>query len=377
MRLYFKKSTRVFVLFSLLLVLCITSCDSKNYNFYIPEIPFESGLEELGSAPNSNIKHQFELFKYQYILNFSINKDEYLQTTRLPKTIKVKEGEELSAKEFYDLFLDDKNDVNVLIDIIDKLSKRSIGTDFDLVQVLVNFVQSIPYEEAKKQKYPIETLYLMKGDCSDKSILLAKLLDLAGFNVCLFEFKNAKHMAVGIATDDNSEAYRLGYIYIESTGYNRIGNIPDEFVGGIKINEEPVIITINEDYHPISGFKALKKMYTKIEKKYGAHYFNTTLQGKIIIEDIFNKNLELKSIKRGIELKRNEIAVLENKISQNNCSGVLDEKKFNLCSSLNKSINKQIVLSNKLIENYNLKNNSINNKISLLNTINKSNYIKN
>ena len=116
---------------------------------------------------------------------YLLKKKLFVRTCQLPKTISVQEGDQLSSQEYYDLFLHDDNDIIILNDILDQINNRAIGTDFDQVQVIVNFVQSIPYEEAINQKYPIETLYSNKGDCSDKSILPAKLLDLSGFDVCL------------------------------------------------------------------------------------------------------------------------------------------------------------------------------------------------
>ena len=270
-------------LLGVLMVFCLFSCNSSNnYSFIVPELPFEDAYEELGYKEHSNLNYKFELFKYEYKLNLWIEKEMFEKASLLPKTIEIKENEKLSSKVFYDLFLNDESDVPVLTDILSAIDNRSVGSDFDRVQVIVNFVQSIPYEEAKAQKYPIETLYLSKGDCSDKSILLAKLLDLAGFDVCLFVYDKAQHMAVGIATDDPSEAYKSRYIYIESTGYSKIGEIPVEFEGGIKIEEEPEILTFKEGNSPISGFAALKKSYQLIEKKYGENYFITSKKGKIL-----------------------------------------------------------------------------------------------
>lgn len=361
----------------ILLVLLISSCESNSHEFYVTEIPFKSGFEELGNPKHANLKYDFELFKYEYVINLFIDNNKYNKTTLLPKTMLVNEGEELSSEKFYDLFLHDKNDELVLIDIIDQINQRSIGKDFDLVQLLVNFVQSIPYEEAKSQKYPIETLFLNKGDCSDKSVLLAKLLSLAGYKTCLFVYKNAKHMAVGIASDDSSTAYRLGYIYIESTGYNPIGDIPKEFVGGVKINEEPIIVDIQEGEFPIGGFSNLKKMYKSVEIKYGKDYFNTTKKGKILLESISKLALELKSINKLLDKKYKEVKIIEHSFIDSNCEGVLETEKYNKCLSIQKSLNKKNAEFNKLVSRFNINNNTRNRNIQLLNEINRNNYIKN
>jgi hypothetical protein len=188
MKIIINKGKRIhnYFYFTLLFLLLLFSCKSNDeYEFFVPSIPFEDGYEELGDNASSNLKYKFELFKFEYVLNLAIEKELFVRTCQLPKTISVQEGDQLSSQEYYDLFLHDDNDIIILNDILDQINNRAIGTDFDQVQVIVNFVQSIPYEEAINQKYPIETLYSNKGDCSDKSILPTKLLDLSGFDVCL------------------------------------------------------------------------------------------------------------------------------------------------------------------------------------------------
>lgn len=377
MVLNFNKRNSFFYLFSILLVVSLFSCESKDHDFFVPKIPLKSGFEELGNNKHSNLKYNFELFKYEYIINLFVDKKIYKQTASLPKTIMVKEGEKLSSKKFYNLFLHDKKDAAILKNILNQINKRSIGKDFDIVQVIVNFVQSIPYEEAKQQKYPIETLYLNKGDCSDKSILLAKLLDLAGFNTCLFVFKKAKHMAVGIETDEPTAAYRSGYIYVESTGYNPIGDIPSEFAGGIKIDEEPEILTITKGRYHVSGFKKLKKMYKAVERKYGEDYFITSKKGKMILEEISISDTRLKSLKNSLSEKHKEKIRLEKIFVDNNCSGVLGKEKYKFCLSVNDSLNNKNIEYNKLVDRFNKQNDIRNKKVQMINEINKSNYIKN
>ena len=85
--------------------------------------------------------YKFELYKFEYVLNLSIEKKLFVRTCQLPKTISVQEGDQLSSQEYYDLFLHDDNDIIILNDILDQINNRAIGTDFDQVQVIVNFVQ--------------------------------------------------------------------------------------------------------------------------------------------------------------------------------------------------------------------------------------------
>ena len=371
---------RLYIIVFFSTLLSCTGSSSIVNDFYVPDIPFMEGNEILDMGVGQ-YEYNFELFKYQYKLGLEIQEDLIQNTLQKPKTIQVYEHENLSDEEFtqkfYAQFLNDDYDVETLENILTILSSREIGTDFDLVQVIVSFVQAIPYEEAADQKYPLETLYLNKGDCSDKSVLLGKLLSIAGYDVCLFVYEKAKHMSVGLKVDESSDYYHNNYIYIESTGYNPIGDIPKEFAGGIKIEEEPIVVYLEDGDYEISGFNDLKQLYNSIEETYGNNYFNTTIEGKIIIEELLTVKNNLDSLQSINNDTENQITKLKNDYQRFNCDVQItemnQEKCFEIQEPLNVSIeeyNGNIPLINNLISAYNQ-------KIDNLNRINKSNYIKN
>jgi len=371
---------RLYIIVFFSTLLSCTGSSSIVNDFYVPDIPFMEGNEILDMGVGQ-YEYNFELFKYQYKLGLEIQEDLIQNTLQKPKTIQVYEHENLSDEEFtqkfYAQFLNDDYDVETLENILTILSSREIGTDFDLVQVIVSFVQAIPYEEAADQKYPLETLYLNKGDCSDKSVLLGKLLSIAGYDVCLFVYEKAKHMSVGLKVDESSDYYHNNYIYIESTGYNPIGNIPKEFAGGIKIEEEPIVVYLEDGDYEISGFNDLKQLYNSIEETYGNNYFNTTIEGKIIIEELLTVKNNLDSLQSINNDTENQITKLKNDYQRFNCDVQITEMNqeecFEIQEPLNVSIeeyNGNIPLINNLISAYNQ-------KIDNLNRINKSNYIKN
>ena len=371
---------RLYIIVFFSTLLSCTGSSSIVNDFYVPDIPFMEGNEILDMGVGQ-YEYNFELFKYQYKLGLEIQEDLIQNTLQKPKTIQVYEHENLSDEEFtqkfYAQFLNDDYDVETLENILTILSSREIGTDFDLVQVIVSFVQAIPYEEAADQKYPLETLYLNKGDCSDKSVLLGKLLSIAGYDVCLFVYEKAKHMSVGLKVDESSDYYHNNYIYIESTGYNPIGNIPKEFAGGIKIEEEPIVVYLEDGDYEISGFNDLKQLYNSIEETYGNNYFNTTIEGKIIIEELLTVKNNLDSLQSINNDTENQITKLKNDYQRFNCDVQITEMNqeecFEIQEPLNVSIeeyNGNIPLINNLISAYNQ-------KINNLNRINKSNYIKN
>ena len=355
--------------FLLILFISLNSCKSnEDYflnDFFVPEIPLLESEENISNNEN-NEGHSFELFKHTYTINIDIDKEETSYLNDLPKTLQVEanSSEKDFNQEFYDMFFQDDYDIEVLEDILNKLKERETGIQFDIVQVLVSFVQSIPYKEAAPQKYPLETLLFNNGDCSDKSVLLAKLLYLAGYDTCLFIYEEAKHMAVGLKIDDSSLAYIEDYIYIESTGYHPIGSIPSEFAGGVKIKEEPQVIKVgyNQGYF-ISGFNELRQLYKGLEDSYGEQYFNSNKEGKILLENIALERKKIDSMNIYLTDTANKIEYLKTN----------DQTSFNKIDSINT-----------LINDYNLNTVSLNDRINILNDqiervnlLNRANYIKN
>jgi len=122
--------------------------------------------------------------------------------------------------------------------------------------VLISLVQAIPYVIGTHEKYPIETLMLGHGDCSDKSTLLKKLLSLCGVNSALLLYEGLKHMALGVAVPSGSEGHMVkGYAFMECTRPFVVGNEPRELVGGgSPLDEEAELLLSDPSLSPWSGY---------------------------------------------------------------------------------------------------------------------------
>jgi hypothetical protein len=159
----------------------------------------------------------------------------------------------------------------------------------DRAAIIISFVQHIPYDQVKSSKissnitagiyYPYETIYLDKGVCSDKSILMAYLLDKLGYDVVLFAWDQPQpgHMAVGIKCDRPYDFAGSGYAFIESTSPSIPTYVPGESVGGFTITPDPAIIHVPS----LTGSYSTGKLdlsqeyqdsqeYTALEKRGGA-----------------------------------------------------------------------------------------------------------
>lgn len=369
----------------LLLFICCYGCSSSSSlveDFFVPEIPFP--IENI-DLDNENLfgeirDYEFSLFKTKFNFKLSLDEEEYDAIKYISKESGIKSGDGIRQDQ-YDVFIYDNSDEEIINDILSTIKNREGRLDYDIVQILVSFVQSIEYDKkADLPKYTLETLNLNKGDCDDKSILLSKLLSYAGYETCLFIYEKGQHMAVGLKIDDDSSAYRDGFVYIETTGNSPIGKVPEEFAGGISIlDEEPVILYVDVvgSNYQINGFNELKKFYNDVEEIYGSDYFNNSFEGKVLIEKIGTIKKKANQMKGLMDLEEIKIKKIKTKINAlGGCTGTLEKNLYDLCLPLNDSLKTIIDNYNTLVKKINSVNSDLNILISDYNNLNIDNYIK-
>jgi hypothetical protein len=184
------------------------------------------------------------------------------------KYYKVKRWIITSSPDIYSIYITHPVDDSDLKVVAYTLAIIADKKGYDLKQhamLIIDFVRSLPYISdldstglVENPRFPTETLVDMEGDCEDSSFLLAQLLQLTGFNVCLLTSKN--HCAVGISvTPDKYPYYEYNgkkYYYIESTSSNinyQIGQIPPIFkyedFTVVPLNPRPLLLIKLENIH--------------------------------------------------------------------------------------------------------------------------------
>lgn len=144
----------------------------------------------------------------------------------------------------YTVYVTNPADDLYLDNLVNKFQEARVSNGLSqnqMVEMVVSFVQSIPYVDdivgtgqEEYPKYPIETLYEQSGDCEDKSILMASLLEKLGYSVVLLVLPN--HMAVGVKGDSSLPGTYITYqgeryYYLETTSEDwEIGDVPSEVV---------------------------------------------------------------------------------------------------------------------------------------------------
>lgn len=143
-------------------------------------------------------------------------------------------------------WVNDPYNLLYLREVVNALKDMASGMNrYDAAQLALSMVQSLPYHVVNPPQMASQTL-IEGGDCDAKSVLLASLLKLMGYDVALLYYDRGTmgsatgHMQVGIALDDKELPGGGGYKYILYGGKKYY--IMEGTVKGWKIGESPVSV---------------------------------------------------------------------------------------------------------------------------------------
>ncbi|MCK4332475.1 MAG: hypothetical protein KAV40_02725 [Thermoplasmatales archaeon] len=188
--------------------------------------------------------------------------------------------ERLDSEDYAAYVFDRYDDhyINLIAGIL--LSLTEASKDVEIINFVASFVQHLKYAEDDSQqdypRYPIESLKDSKGDCEDKAMLTASILDSMGYDVSLLKLPD--HVAVGVHLDESAtifDYYIEEYYFLETTSTGWIlGKIPPE-------HEDRSNVTI----YPISTRPLLIHSWkdaTRYSSSDGADY----IKMKIVVENL-------------------------------------------------------------------------------------------
>lgn len=243
---------------------------------------------------------------YEIIIEYDTSYFEYFEG--MSRNVRV--GSDVSNEEgdlaFYEMFLSDSNDGEVLDQLVEHIVQISLDSK-EQIQLAVTLVQTeVDYDHEKLNSkgnwnvyYPLETLIWKKGVCSDKSLLLGKLLVKLDYKICFFLFEENNHMALGIKTSTNG-FFNSGFEYIETTGVFPIGDIPmttpEQRLD--LMSEEPIVIV--PKYNGVKSFQnymELREDYADLEEQFGSVYLYSSANGRKKLIDLYFKRKEISKLK--------------------------------------------------------------------------------
>lgn len=237
-------------------------------------------------------------------------------------------------EEYYGMFVTENEKDNSIMEVLDLIieqGRKNKLSDDEMVELVVAFVQSIPYDEKKAANisartgnetmdYPYEVLFENSGVCSDKSFLAMMLIRKLDYGAAIFVFENENHMAIGIQCPREYSNYSSGYCFVETTGEgNKIGIIPE-----LKADVGKAVGTEQLDYfqeNDSQNSDNLSLTDVKIfQKTQGKQY-----QG---ITETIRVNDEIASLKKKLAVAR--IAIRELKVEISEKESTLTDKKKEL-----------------------------------------------
>lgn len=301
--------------------------------------------------------YNFDLRKTTYSIDLQLSESELVYFNRQPRAYRYT-GNRLPKnweRDYYDMFLKHRQDDRLFELILKELralqnESENKNNKTTLLELVVAFVQgSVKYDWdsyysiTDKLKYPYETVFRKRGVCSDKTLVLAKLLEKLDYDFGFFLFSEANHMALGIKVPNGYGNFNTNYAFIESTGYNNIGYIPENYNGDVKLDSHPEFVL--PTYRGRKVFKEIiaykRKEYAQ-RKKYGAGYMFGNAEQKQLLEEMYN-------------LKQRQ-GNLHQQLTKLGCKGRISKSKAEKCNKTTEDLNALIDLYNQKVNAYNALN---------------------
>lgn len=302
-------------------------------------------LLSLFSCSKSESVREFDYLGETVLVNLHKNKSLYNLFKEEDRAVYYYEDNKPDDTEeiYYKRLLFDDRDEAELRQFLSELLVQEADY-IDKLELLVAYIQSaLPYDmkafKSKKAttKFPYETYYLGKGVCGDKSILLGKCLSLLNYDFALFIFDKANHMAVGIKVPPGYGNYGTDYAFIETTGKNPIGYVPETFVNDIVLESNPKILTYQGD-KMLTSFPQIQSRYVELQQKYG--------------EDILYFSANRYRLHIELFEKKGELDILDAAFTPYE-GQTLDEEDYDKADVILKELNAVVKEYNRLVKRYN------------------------
>jgi hypothetical protein len=135
-----------------------------------------------------------------------------------------------------------------ILDQLESIRDAENLTSDEYIELISCYVQQIPFDNRAPThpRYPVEVIGDRKGDCDEKSMLLAALLSRGGYDSALLLFLGEYHATAGIAGSLPAEAPVATfseddhtYVCIETTYPKFVGLSADSLAGA-----DPVVVVV-------------------------------------------------------------------------------------------------------------------------------------
>ncbi len=237
-----------------------------------------------------NFKVMFQ--KGEYGITIPVNRSYYLGAKQNVDYIPDigKGSPEYWVKHYISMYKDPVNDPTydaILMPLRGIRDSQSLS-EREYIELLVTFVQQLPYKESRDTRYPIEIIHDKEGNSADKALLLLGLLEREGFLSTYIYFPSTGICGIGIGTDPTHRSSSLAefstkdrnkYIFINPNKPTLMGVLDETLT-----NDDPFLISFSNAteqgtalYSHINFLDHVVGTYFLLEKR--LHYF----------EEMYNK----------------------------------------------------------------------------------------
>jgi len=211
--------------------------------------PFIHPVEVEGTYKDVGISFRFEGVTRS--LSIPVNGTVYFGAQRAQKEALLTRDipDSIFIPNYYLAFLNDPNQEEFYRELTGAFRSIRVNDtpdDDEYLELMAVAVQSLPYDTdgtLTAPKFPIETYVDGRGDCDDKSLLLAGLLARENYSVALFYFKPEAHMALGVK-GYQCDYKDTGYGYVATTNVSLVGVPTSQLAGGVNLTSAPLVIPV-------------------------------------------------------------------------------------------------------------------------------------
>lgn len=202
-------------------------------------------VSQSSTVQTANTKYEWNFKSRAYTIYLDLSANLYQSYTQSSKVYKYYGALPTDWREdYYQMFMTPKATDNTVKSLATQFRSLAQGNNLDddaMVDLMLSFVQSIPYDNNKdlvngKPNYPYETLFTKTGVCSDKTFLAVMILRELGYGAAVIDMPDVNHSAVGIQCSDGQGVNGTKYCYGETTNYFPIGAIPRSLGNAVATN---------------------------------------------------------------------------------------------------------------------------------------------
>ncbi len=165
--------------------------------------------------------------------------------------------ENISRLDFKYQGLDDSLQRETVLPLVKKIQNLAPKSKVDQARIAISMVQNIPYGHSNQifsirnqkiaySRYPYEVLFDEEGICGEKSLLLALILKELDYETSIFYYSDENHEAVGVGCPSKHSLNGTGFCFVETSGPAIISDSGISYVGGVKLNSNPELLTLSD-----------------------------------------------------------------------------------------------------------------------------------